>query len=170
MSTRNHAAAMKGIGRPLLFAALCGLALSACAHPVPPMRNDHVIVISGKETVGDSDRSATQKILTIAARTTLGHGFRYFRIIGTPYASSRGGALSIAPGTTVTIEVYREGEIDPQNPGVWDAVNIGVGSIPSGAGTSDNSAAAPDVQSSAVRPQTNETHLKAKCTAYGCSW
>jgi hypothetical protein len=170
MSTRNHTAVMHGFGRPLLVAALCGLALSSCAHPAPPMRNDHVIVISGKETVGENDRSATQKILTIAARATLGHGFRYFRIVGTPYSASRGSALSIAPGTTVTIEVYRQGEIDPQNPGVWDAVNIGDGIIPSSADTSDNAAAPPSGQSSAVRPQTNDTHPKAKCTVYGCSW
>jgi hypothetical protein len=109
------------------------LALSACAHHVRPMFNDRTVVISGKRTVGDSTGEATQKILIQAARLTLDHGFRYFRIAGSQNVPGRGDALSIRPGADVTIEVYREGEIDRRSPGVWDAQNIGAGRMPDGA-------------------------------------
>lgn len=129
-ASKNFAAAARGHGRKIVVGVLCGIALSACAHPVPPMRNDRTVVISGKRTVGNNARDATQKILIQAARLTLDHGFRYFTIVGSPIANSiRSRALSIQPGADVTIKVYREGEIDPRSANVWDAGNIAAGNL-----------------------------------------
>ena len=125
MSTHRDFAALRSLGRPILLVALCGLVLSACAHPVPPMHSDRTIVISGKRTVGSNDRDATRKMLIAAARMTLDHGFRYFEIVGAPNTnSSRGATLSIPAGTDVTIRVYREGEIDLHRSDVRDAAGI----------------------------------------------
>jgi len=110
--------------RPIQLVVLCGLVLCACAHPIPPMRNDHTIVISGKRTAGNSDRDVGQKILTMAARLTLDHGFRYFEFVGVPSAN---GTPAIRPGSDVTIRVYRMGEIDPHRPGVRDAESVAAG-------------------------------------------
>ena len=119
-------------GRRIVVSVLCGLALAACAHHMRPMFNDRTAVISGKRTVGDSTGEATQKLLIQAARLTLDHGFRYFRIANSQNVPGGGDALSIRPGADVTIEVYREGEIDPRSRGVWDAQNIGAGRMPDG--------------------------------------
>jgi len=118
------AAAGRSLGRPILLIALCGLVLCACAHPIPPMRNDRTIVISGKRTAGNSDRDVTQKILILAARLTLDHGFRYFEFAGVPNAN---GTPIIRPGSDVTIRVYRAGEIDPHRPGMRDAESVAAG-------------------------------------------
>jgi hypothetical protein len=120
-------------GRKILLGVFCGLALAACAHPVRPMFNAHTIVISGRSTVGSDLNSATRKTLIVAARMTLDHGFRYFKIVGSQNAPSRSDVPLIRPGADVTIEVFREGEIDPRRPGVWDAQNIGAGRMPDGA-------------------------------------
>jgi hypothetical protein len=123
--SRNFAAAARRHGRKIAVGILCGMALSACAHRVPTLRNDHTAVISGKRTVGNSSREAARIILIQAARLTLDHGFRYFTIVCSPVANSiRSGTPSIQPGADVTIRVYRQGEIDPLSPNVWDAGSI----------------------------------------------
>ena len=120
-----YTAARRGLGRPILLTALCALALSACAHPIAPMRNDHTIMISGKRTAGNSDREAAQKMVIAAARMTLDHGFRYFEFVGA--ANSYGsGPPAIRPGVDVTIRVYRT---DPHRPGVRDAESVAAGAL-----------------------------------------
>jgi hypothetical protein len=94
------------------------------------MRSDRPVVISGKSTIGISARDATQKIFLKAARLTLNHGCRYFKIVESPNAYPNGtGAPSIRPGADVTIRIYRQGEIDPQSPGAWDAQSIAAGNL-----------------------------------------
>lgn len=94
------------------------------------MPHERTIVISGRSTVGESRNDVTTKMLIFAARLTLDHGFRYFRVVGSPNASTRQRTLSIFPGADVTIEVYRDGEISQRSPGIWDAENIGAGDLP----------------------------------------
>lgn len=102
------------------------LLLAGCAHHLRPMPDAHAIVVSGRSTANDDAALASRKIMVAAARVTLNHGFRFFRIAGSP----RGAAPLIQPGADVTIEVFRDGEIDPRAPGVWDALTIGSGEVP----------------------------------------
>jgi hypothetical protein len=91
------------------------------------MPSDHTIVISGRYTARDDPSAASRKVLVEAARLTLAHGFRYFRISGSPVTSTRHALPSILPGANVVIEVYREGEVNPERPDVWDAEDVGTG-------------------------------------------
>jgi hypothetical protein len=94
------------------------------------MRSDRPVVISGKSTMGISVRDATQKILLKAARLTLDHGCRYFKIVESPNAYPNGTSTpSIRPGADVMIRIYRQGEIDPYSPRVWDAQSIAAGKL-----------------------------------------
>lgn len=99
-------------------ACCCGLMLSACMHKAPAMYSERTAVISGRGTAGDSENDAIRKTLTKAAAMTLDHGFRYFQI-----------ATPIKPGINVAINVYRDGEINPKKPGIWDAERIAQGDM-----------------------------------------
>jgi hypothetical protein len=115
-------------GGSILIAALCGFALSACMNAAPKMLNERTAVISGRATVGDNPSNAARKTLIRAAAMTLDHGFRYFQIIRPQNTGAiHGGVSPIQPGVNVTIKLYREGEISPHRPGVWDAENIAEG-------------------------------------------
>ncbi len=103
------------------------LVLTGCAHHLPRMAAGHTIVIAGRYTAGDDAAVASRKVFVEAARLTLAHGFRYFRIAGWQGSQAM---PSIQPGARVTIEVYRAGEADPRQPGVWDAMRVGNGDIP----------------------------------------
>jgi hypothetical protein len=94
------------------------------------MLNDRMIIISGHSIAGENQNDATRKMLVVAARMTLDHGFRYFSIVDSSNAVNSAKVPSIQPGIDVTIRVYRDGEINPQSPGIWDAENIGAGALP----------------------------------------
>jgi hypothetical protein len=98
------------------------LLLMGCAHHMRPMTSDHTLVISGRYTANDEPALASRKVVVEAARLTLNHGFRYFKFAGSAQA-----APSVRPGTDVTIQVYREGDVDPRAPGIWDALDVGTG-------------------------------------------
>ena len=118
------------LGRGIVFGGLCLLALAACAHRIAPMRGDHTVVISGHRIVGSNADMVTKNALVAAARLTLDHGCRYFKVLGAKNNYLRRNApLALRPGADVTIAVYREGEIDPQSPDVWDAQNIAAGGL-----------------------------------------
>lgn len=155
--------------RKIFLGILCSLALSACAHPLPPMQNDHTVVISGRNTAGYNAGDAAQKTLIEAARLTLDHGFRYFRIVGSSNMYS-GGPPSIRPGADVTIKVYATGEINPHSPGVWDAENIGAGSQSDETSSSNQPATAAVPSPSATQPHDEKRNPKPHCTVYGCTW
>lgn len=102
----------------IFVACCCGPMLSACMHKAPAMYNEHTAVISGRGTASDSEDDAIRETLAKAAAMTLDHGFRYFQI-----------ASPIKPGVNVAINVYRDGEINPKKPGIWDAERIAQGDI-----------------------------------------
>lgn len=85
------------------------------------MRDGNVLVIPGKSTIDDNQGIAAQKMLRLAARMTLDHGFRYFAIEG---AGVRDGLPMVSPGASLTIRLYRPGEIDPRRAGIWDATQV----------------------------------------------
>jgi hypothetical protein len=93
------------------------------------MRNDHTVVISGRKIVGGNADAVTKNALVAAARLTLDHGCRYFKVLGANTYLRRNAQLSLRPGADLTIAIYREGEIDPQSPDVWDAQSIAAGGL-----------------------------------------
>jgi hypothetical protein len=112
--------------RKILFCAVLGLLLGGCAHHLRPMANDHTIVVPGRSTAGLNQNDARRNTLVAAARLTLDHGYRYFRIAGVDNAA----AWPLRPGQAVTINVFRNGEVNAHGPGIWDAQTIGAGVLP----------------------------------------
>ncbi len=117
-------------GRAALIGAslLCCLALAACAHPIRPMLGERTIQVSGRGIVGDRG-AAGNAMLVRAAQVTLDHGFRYFRVVSPPGAMDQRGTLLTPPGTTITIEVYRNGEVSGPGPSLQDAMAIAGGDL-----------------------------------------
>src|ERR1700733_10259322 len=112
--------------RPGLFAIpFCSLVLTACMHDAPPMLTERTAVVSGRATADMAPSEATQIVLFKAAEMTIDHGFRYFQIVGSDsVVADRSGKELIRPGASVTIRVYRQGEIDPHITGIIDAQDI----------------------------------------------
>jgi hypothetical protein len=156
-------------GHGILLGVFCGCALSACVSTAPKMLNDRLAVIAGRDTVGDNINDATRKTLVKAAAMTLDHGFRYFQIVGAP-ESVRGDVSSIRPGADVTIKLYRQSEINPQQPGVWDAESIGAGKLRKNAAAPSQAVVIPAGPASAIPASTKSNTLTPKCTVYGCVW
>jgi hypothetical protein len=151
---REFVVAVWRLSGSILIAALCGFALSACVSAAPKMLNERTAVISGRATVGDNPSNATRKTLFRAAAMTLDHGFRYFQIIRPQNTGAiHGGDSPIQPGVNVTIKLYREGEISPHRPGVWDAENIAAGNTGKNANLSARAAATlPNQRSTTTAP------------------
>jgi len=139
----------------ICVACCCGLTLSACMHKAPVMYSERTAVISGRGTAGDSEDDAIRKALTKAAAMTLDHGFRYFQIT-TP----------IRPGINVAIDVYREGEINPKKPGLWDAERIAQGDMGDIAKLREDAAPVARPLATPAKPNNSTPN----CTAYGCVW
>ncbi|HUO02382.1 MAG TPA: hypothetical protein VMU31_06365 [Rhizomicrobium sp.] len=85
--------------------AVAGLALMlrACAHHQPAWEPNAVITISGKPTAALSPGQSWKEMLARAARVTVAHGHRYFRLTG----FSRAGA-GLAPGSDIRIVMLDE--------------------------------------------------------------
>ncbi len=149
--------------------AVLGLAgLVGCASPAPAMRDERTAVISGRETEGAAPADAVQKALLLAAKMTVDHGFRYFRIVGSASPFSTGGDTSIRPGADVTIKVFHDGETSTRIAGIWDAQQILTTGVPNRAALSNAAAPAPSPSGSAARMHTQAP--PPRCTAYGCDW
>ena len=149
------------------FAAPALLALgllAACASHMPPLRADGTAVILGSKTDGMSGPDAMRTVLTAGARVTVDHGGRYFRIVGmgSPYGTN----LSVRPGANVAIRVYRQGEIEPHAPGVWDAQQILTRGPPASA-TAANAVVSPSQRTYAPAAPGK---LTPHCNALGCEW
>src|ERR1700733_7166775 len=99
----------------LFVIPFCSLVLTACMHDAPPMLTERTAVVSGRATADMAPSEATQIVLFKAAEMTIDHGFRYFQIVGSDsVVADRSGKELIRPGASVTIQVYRQGEIDPR--------------------------------------------------------
>jgi hypothetical protein len=168
---RKFSFAVWRLSRSILIAGLYGFALSACMSAAPKMLDQRTAVISGRATVGDNPNNAARKTLIRAAAMTLDHGFRYFQIMRSQNSESiYGGVSPIKPGVNVTIKLYREGEINSQRLGVWDAENIAAGNTGRNASLSAGGAATlPNRRSTTTAPiKSNIT--TPNCTVYGCTW
>lgn len=137
--------------------------LVACAHPAPAMRDERTAVISGRETRGYSPSDAVQKDLVLAAKMTVDHGFRYFRIVSSHVPFGAGGDAAIQPGADVTIRVFHEGETSARVAGIWDAEAILTTGAPAGAVGAITVATPPPPRRPSGAPASH-------CTAYGCNW
>lgn len=141
--------------------------LTACVNPAPAMRNERTAVISGRETAGYSQDDAVKKDLVLAAKMTVDHGFRYFRIVDPSRQNGRTG--SIRPGADVVITVFHEGEATAQTAGIWDAEEILTTGVPSGVTVPVSSPlmpSSPHTPTGAPAPNSPTP----RCTAYGCNW
>ncbi len=157
--------------RSVLLIALCGLVLSACMHAAPAMLNERTAVISGRETMGNSANEAIRRMLTKAAAMTLDHGFRYFQIVNSRSTYlNHDRVLPIRPGVDVTIKLYREGEISPRRPGVWDADKIAAGDMGNVAALSAGDATTPLAPRSRTLVPAKPNISPLSCPDYGCTW
>ncbi len=138
-------------------------------HAAPPMLTERTVIISGRETSALSASDATQLVLVKAAETTIDHGFRYFQIMDADsVVADRSGNKLILPGASVTIKVYRKGDINPRTSGIVDAQDIAehmqarVVSVPM-----PTKGHAPAI---AVQPNAHSGMPAPHCTVYGCTW
>jgi hypothetical protein len=151
--------------------AVCTLLVSACISAVRPLADDGTTVIAGKDTAGMTRSQAASIVLTEAARITVDHDARYFRIVqqrtasgATTLAARR--ADAIQPGADVLIKVYANDAIRGTAAGLWDAQQILAGPAPPVAAAVAMRRAAPAAQPTA--PATPQP--APRCTAYGCDW
>jgi hypothetical protein len=163
----KRVAALRRLSPYILGIVLGSAILSGCMSAAPPMLNERTAVISARGTTGENARDAARTMLVKAAAMTVDHGFRYFRIVDSQSAGSSGGA-SIRPGADITIKVYREGEIDPRRPGVWDAENIAEDEASNVVSVSTPNASRRPVSPSTTASSSNPP--RAHCTVYGCTW
>lgn len=143
--------------------------LSACVSPAPAMRDDRTAVIAGRETAGYTQNDAVRKDLVLAAKMTVDHGFRYFRIAGSSPQIANGRAEAMKPGADVVITVFHEGEANAQTAGIWDAEEIlttGVPNVVSAAVSAPPAQLSPQAATGTQAPNSPVPH----CTAYGCTW
>lgn len=156
--------------RVQLLVVSCAFAvsgLSGCISPAPAMRDDRTAVISGRETAGYTQDDAVRKDLVLAAKMTVDHGFRYFRIAGSSPQIANGRAEAMKPGADVVITVFHEGEANAQTAGIWDAEEILTTGVPGAVGVPISVPA----QQSVPRASTGAPPPNApRCTAYGCNW
>lgn len=123
-----------------LFSFLAGCAsLSSALNTVeatPRMLDDHTVVISGSGAGTDSMSSVQQEIFRTAARTAKSSGYQYFLVLNeqktqVPGPSSSYGSKQsrrtyqlAEPRDELTARFYRTGEIDPNQPGLFNADSV----------------------------------------------
>ncbi len=154
-------------GLLLAFAIACSSIAAACISRAPPMLDARTAVIPGRATAGYDSHAALDAVLVQAAKMTVDHGFRYFRI-----ADSEGGnAPSVRPGADVAIKVFRVGEVGPASPGIWDAQQILTEGVPRSAVLPHSDRAPLEAPSQAPAQAPSSSRSKSpRCTAYGCDW
>jgi hypothetical protein len=98
-----------------LAVTIAAALLTACAHHTVPLANSGVVHVPGRATAGLHQREATERALVLAAKITVDHGFRYFRIVGGR------DAFALQPGTGFSIKLTAE---DDGSAGLLDAEDI----------------------------------------------
>ena len=170
----------------LVCGILCAVGLASCIGPAPAMRDERTAVVSGRDTTGLSTAGAIRKALLQAARITVDHGFRYFKIVeprgqdetyahsamalrlGSSWAAD--GVSLIRPGADVTIKVFRSGEMAATAAGIWDAEYLLTSGVPDRALRIENPAATQLQVPSPPGTQGLPGARAPRCTIYGCDW
>lgn len=111
------------------LALLLVLELAACASPAPRLQAGEIGVIAGQQTTGLSDEAARRKVLSIAARLTVDHGYRYFVIL--PAAIPPGAKAAKVDSTTAIhagqaqhFQIVRRATASRASAPVWDAYGL----------------------------------------------
>lgn len=122
----------------LSFLAGCtslGSALNT-VQTMPRMLDDHTVVISGSGVGTDSMSSVQQAVFRTAAQTAKSAGYQYFLVLNeqktqVPGPSSSYGSKQsrrtyqlAEPRDELTARFYRTGEIDPNQPGLFNTDNV----------------------------------------------
>ena len=118
--TRLWLNAIMRVSRISLILALVAT-LAGCAHHQPVWSQETVIRIPGKASQGLPPGSVLSRMLILAARTTVDHGYRYFELMS-----------PVRPGVDVPIRVFGSGE-SPHASNVYDADAIAAGQLPTAA-------------------------------------
>ena len=102
----------------------------------PRMLDDHTVAISGSGVGTDTMSSVQQEVFRTAARTAKSAGYQYFVILNEQKTQVPGPSSSYGskhsrrthqlaePRDEVTARFYRIGEIDPNQPGLFNADNV----------------------------------------------
>ncbi|MCG4256797.1 hypothetical protein [Acetobacter senegalensis] len=123
-----------------LFLCLSGCAdISSALNTVevtPHMLDDHTVAISGSGSGTDSMSSVQQAVFRSAATTAKSSGYQYFLVLNeqktqVPGPSSSYGSKKsrhtyqlMQPREELTARFYRTGEVDPNQPGVFNADTV----------------------------------------------
>lgn len=123
--------------RRLVILALVGtVALTGCVRASTTFLAPNVAIIDAKGPGTSTNGRVFQAALIQGAKATKSRGYRYFVVnssmdtsrsgfvfsgTGTATSSFGFGAPIVMPATSIAIRMYREGEIDPAQEGVWDA-------------------------------------------------
>jgi len=146
--------------RRFMLGIVVSVPLAGCVSHLPPVPDSHVVMVSGRGTAGYDQKNATRMAIVVAARVTVDHGFRYFRVVGSSGANDAGGLASLQPGVNFAIRVYDEGETNPHGANLFDAQAVLVEGPP-------NVAYEPRPPVHKPQPAASAT---PRCTAYGCDW
>jgi hypothetical protein len=111
---------MRGWRSTLVLGMGAGL-LAGCAHHMPGLSANHMLMVSGRETQSMDAPGTRRFLLARAARLTVDHGYRYFAIVNPAIASGTPDPVSLKPGGNLTIRLYRPGEARMPGYRVWDA-------------------------------------------------
>src|SRR5512139_483087 len=129
---------------------LLGITLSACIDTKSVMLDDRTATISSRGGALVSSAEIQRDLIQNAARTSQARGFPYFAIVGSAdrttsytainqapgYMLNTGGGNYmympgyasannyIMPGGDITIRMYRDGEINPDQRGVWSVRSV----------------------------------------------
>src|SRR5512139_3012986 len=124
---------------------LLGITLSACIDTKSVMLDDRTATISSRGGITVSSAEIQRDLIQNAAKTSQARGFPYFSIVGgadrtTSYTAINQTPSTVAymgagnymvmpgyasasslpmPGGDITIRMYRENEINPDQRGVW---------------------------------------------------
>lgn len=105
-------------GALLASLSLALVVLAACAHHEAPLPAGNTAFVPARATAGMTAADAQRTVLLKAADLTVNHGFQYFRLLAAP-----------APGRNVPFKLFRQGDVHPGAPGVWDAQKLLTGAV-----------------------------------------
>jgi hypothetical protein len=139
-------------------AIVCLAALAGCVSHEIPLRSDGTVAMGEHKTAGMSAMDAARIAILDAAKLTVDHGGRYFRILRS------GRTSAIRPGADVLVQVMDDGDPRAGGPGVFDAPKLLIEGVPQT--VLNGFAAVPPPRTQAPQGPAGTP----RCTAYGCVW